>query len=81
MNKIASALEEMRKRGYTIPKTTKLLSPSDPEKAEIEPFVDGLEVVYCPTAARFALARCQWSLAREFENFLYERERECAPFQ
>jgi len=51
-----------------------LLSPSCPERAEIDEFIGGLEVVYCPTATRFSLGRCQWHLAREFEAFLYKSE-------
>ena len=70
MNEIVNAPKEMKRRGHVIPSSAKLLSRSDPEKAEIDTYVEGLEVVYCPTAVRFSLARCNWSLAREFEIYL-----------
>lgn len=73
-NPVQQVLEEMVRRGHVIPQTTVLLSPSCPEKAEIDEFIGGLEVVYCPTATRFSLGRCQWHLAREFEASLYKSE-------
>jgi len=73
-NPVQRAIEEMVRRGHVIPRATVLLSPSCPERAEIDEFIGGLEVVYCPTATRFSLGRCQWHLAREFEAFLYKSE-------
>jgi hypothetical protein len=70
MSEVADAIKEMKRRGHTVPSSTMLLSRSDPEKGEIDAVVEGLEVVYCATAVRFSLARCDWSLAREFEVYL-----------